>query len=270
MSSQRDGTLAFFGATGGVTLVCLIHSLRAGYKCVALVRTPKRLQDKLSSQGLSPDQLANLTTLQGNAHDVTAVKRALTFSGPETLVSHIVTGLGGSPSLTFSIYRPLRIAQLDDPTICETAARTLITALSQIYTECPRLSSHKPRVTFVSTTGISRGAEDVPFAMRMLYHEVLHFPHVDKKKMEDLFRGNMESEQPVFSGIYGIRPTLLTESKTWEDAQGLQKVRAGTEDKPVMGYSIKRADVGHWIFMNSIHEENLRKKWAGQMISLAY
>ncbi|KAK5270816.1 hypothetical protein LTR99_005258 [Exophiala xenobiotica] len=266
--------VAFFGATGGVTNAILVHTLLAGIHATALVRTPSKLRQQLTSQGLDPALLAsNLTILEGNALDVASVKRTLlAHGGPSRLPQHIVTGLGGSPALTFDWRHPGHIATLDNPNICETAARTLVTALREIYAEHdPALTEaqRKPLLTFISTTGISRGPEDVPFAMRFLYHQALAVPHKDKRAMEDVYRGEVDKEhqQSVFRNVVGIRPTLLAGTVSYADAAGLEGVKVGTESKPALGYSIKRADVGRWVFENVISDKG-EGKWEGEMVSL--
>jgi len=102
--------------------------------------------------------------------------------------------------------------------------------------------------------------------MRFLYHQTLAEPHKDKKKMEDLYRGDVESADSVFRSIVGIRPTLLAGGADYTDAAGLEKVKAGTESKPAIGFQIKRADVGHWVFENVISEMNRKKEWEGRWL----
>ncbi len=48
-STTTPTTVAFFGSTGGVCNSILVHTLLAGIKSVALVRTPKRLHDQLTT-----------------------------------------------------------------------------------------------------------------------------------------------------------------------------------------------------------------------------
>lgn len=272
-TTHIEPTIAFFGATGGVTNACLVHSLRAGHKCVALVRTPEKLRKQLQEQGVSEATLSSqLLIISGNAVDKAAVKSTLTAGGLGTLPSIIVTGLGGAPNMGgWSVRHPLRLFDLDQPTICADAARTLVDALTEIYSEQPTVATHKPSLTFVSTTGISRGPEDVPFGMRMLYHIALEIPHADKKNMENVYRDNVEQQQgAVFKVVTGMRPTLLSGGVSVDQAKGLAKVRAGTEDKPATGFRIGRADVGHWMFQNLVHDAEARRKWEGQMVSLTY
>ena len=268
-------TLLFLGATGGVTNACLTLALRSEqYKVIALVRTPEKLRKQLiQQQNLPEDMLTNnLTIVQGNALELPDIKRALLANivagTARSLPSMIVTGLGGAPAFNLDIWNPMQIAKIDNPTICEDAAKTLIKALKEVYTEQPSLSSRKPSVCFVSTTGISRGPEDVPWGMQFLYHKILALPHMDKKKMEDTFRDHMQQSDPVFGSVTGIRPTLLMGSGATSEGVGATKLRSGIESKPESGFTVQRADVGAWIFDNVV-KEGEGKKWRGEMVSLA-
>jgi hypothetical protein len=261
-------TIAFFGATGATANACLVHTLQAGLSAAALARTPSKLKKQLLNQGLSEDTLSRqLTIIQGDALDVDATKRTLTVGGG--LVTTIVSGLGGSPSLTFNFWRPFQIFTLDNPTICATATQSLFNALQQVYGETPPLAANKPLVTFISTTGITAGPDDVPFWMRFFYHQIIAIPHADKRNMEALYRKNMaesDSSKRLFRNIIGIRPTLLTGGESVSDGIGLDKIRVGREQKPALGYTISKADVGHWIFENVI--KNGAQGWEGEMVTL--
>ncbi|RMZ79533.1 hypothetical protein DV737_g3372, partial [Chaetothyriales sp. CBS 132003] len=258
--SVSHSTIAFIGATGGCANTCLIHALRDGNSCIALARTPDKLRRQLEEQGVPESLIASrLTIVQGNATQVEDIKKTLVDCSGK-LVDTIVSGLGGSPILHFDWCHPLQIASLDNPAVCETAAATLINALTALYHDQPALKATKPALVFVSTTGISRGPEDVPFWIRFLYHQVLTIPHVDKRKMEDRFRG----DNHVFRAVTAIRPTLLAGTVNVDDALGLDRVRAGTESRPALGYNIKRADVGHWMYANTIRPGHAKTRWEGQ------
>lgn len=257
MSTTTKPTILFFGATGGVTLNALIHTLRAGYTAIAMVRTPSKLTALLSGAGISSFTMSSLLTIHGgDALDVSAVKKALLIREGEklSLPATIISGLGGVPKLQFT-YPFLSF----DTTICQTAAATLLTALQELYTDHPALEAAKPLLGFVSTTGISQGPEDVPFWIRFLYHQILHVPHLDKRAMESLFRG---AEGKTLRAVVGVRPTLLTDGK----AVGVHNIRVGREAAPEMGYMVSRADVGEWIFQNVI--ETGGEGWTGDMASL--
>ncbi len=229
---------------------------------MALVRTPDKLRKQLQEQGISETTLSSqLLIVSGSATDKSAVKSTLTAGGSGTLPSIIITGVGAAPK-----FGGWRVVTIDQPTLCGDAANTLVAALTEVYNEQPKLATYKPSLVFVSTTGISRGTEDVPFGMRFLYHQILHIPHMDKKQMEDTFRDNVGQ----FKNVTGIRPTLLSGTVSVNDAKGLESIRAGTEDKPAQGWSISRADVGHWMFQKLLNDAAAQKKWGGQMVTLTY
>lgn len=267
-------TICFFGATGGVTNACMTFALKSGaYKVIALARTPEKLKTQLvTSQRLDEAIIdEKLTIVQGNALELADVKKTLlahvATGSDSSLPFMIVSGLGGIPNFQFDISHPLAIVNLENPTICESAAKTLIATLKEIYTEQPVLANDKPNLTFVSTTGVTRGPEDVPFSMRFLYHQMLAIPHADKKKTEDVFRDQQLESQPVFTSVTGIRPTLLMGAGVLEEGVGLEKIRAGVESEPEIGFTIQRTDVGNWMFENVIKgADNL--KWRGEMCSL--
>jgi hypothetical protein len=277
MSSTKP-SVAFLGATGGVTNAILIRTLLAGHHCVALVRKSQKLRDMLTKQEVPVSAQQNLTIVEGNALEVASIKKML-ISNPtaNTLPVAIVTGVGGNPVMKFSIWAPLSFVHLDQPNLCGTSAAAVLTALREIYTETPSLKTQKPLLTFISTTGITRGPEDVPFWMRFFYHQILYYAHKDKREMEDAFRGDQEQsseEQRVLRKIVGIRPTLLTpydnSPADYRDVVDGGLIRAGTEGKPELGYSIKRGNVGLWVWENVIREvvEGRRGRWEGEMISL--
>ena len=268
MSAPTQPKTAFFGATGGCTLAALTHTLRANIPAIALVRTPSKLTALLESQGLNAnDVLRLLTIIKGNAHDVSAVRSTLTPNG--RLVDLIVIGIGAAPAFQWH-WNPLWMITLDDVNVCEKAAKTVMTALEQIHQQAPNQKT-LPTITFISTTGVTRGPEDVPFWLRFLYHQLLAVPHADKKKMEDVFRDNVDGKdgrERLLNNVIGIRPTLLAGSTDVSDGLGWLKIRAGTENQPAMGYIVKRADVGEWMFKNVIESEQGRQSWEGQMVSL--
>ena len=98
---------------------------------------------------------------------------------------------------------------------------------------------------------------------------MLAIPHIDKRNMEALYRNNVaehDTSKRLFRSIVGIRPTLLAGGESASDGIGLDKVRAGKEQHPAVGYRIRRADVGHWMFENVIKDG--AKGWEGEMVTL--
>jgi len=133
-------TVAFFGATGASPMLSRPHLESGLPRNCPCPHTPE-LRDQLTAQSIDASLLSNLTILEGNALDVPTVKRTLSASSPTSLPTYIVHGVGGAPKLQFNLCHPLHIAALDNPTICETAAQTLQTALREIYSETPVLKA---------------------------------------------------------------------------------------------------------------------------------
>ena len=95
--------------------------------------------------------------------------------------------------------------------------------------------------------------------------------------MEDLYRGDQEQgdeSSRVLRSIVGVRPTLLTpldmSPADYRDVLGTESIRAGREMEPAVGYSIKRADVGLWVYEKVVKEavEGRRGQWEGEMVTL--
>ncbi|KAF9104693.1 hypothetical protein BGX29_001446 [Mortierella sp. GBA35] len=255
MTISTTQHIVFFGATGGCTNACLVHTLNAGYHATALARTPSKLTDMLLAQGVSQSIIdAQLTIVKGDIADNSAIKNVLTnnnhitANGSVQLASQIISGIGGTPQMQWSLSRPVTI---DNPEICATATKNIVQALQEIYKEYPSTAQHKPSITVISTTGVSDVREDVPFAFRFLYHVALADPHKDKKEMERLVTENAVATG-VFSGAVVIRPSLLTGDQNVKGGQGWEKLRVGTEEAPAVGYLVHRADVGQWIFQEVV------------------
>jgi nucleoside-diphosphate-sugar epimerase len=246
-------TIAFLGATGGCAGACLIASLKEGYTCRALARTPSKLTTSLETQGLSESLLANLEIIQGNAKDVESVKTLL--QTPTGIVDTIVFGVGAAPKLRLHIMP----VTLDDIEVCRTAMATLLSALDELK------AVTKPRLLVISTTGITKGPRDVPLLYVPLYHWFLHIPHVDKRVMEELVC--MQRQKPAAERTVGefaiVRPTLLMDG----NGVGVAKVRYGLESNPALGWTIDRKDVGNWLFEKGVKPADLGK-FRDQAISL--
>lgn len=265
MSTSNSGpAFAFFGATGGCTSTCLVHTLQAGHKASALVRSPTKLQTQLVSQGIPESTIAaNLHVIEGSILDVTAVKETLLAGrADDTPTPIIISGVGGTPQFQWSIDEPFT---LDNPNICQETSNVLVQALKELNVN----DAHKPLLAFISTTGVSqpRGPEDVPFLFRFLYHYMLKVPHADKRVAEDILRAQGEGDG-VFRHVLAVRPSLLVGTTDVHDARGLDCVRVGTERKPAVGYTIKRADVGEWLYREVVEKGGVA--WRGEMVTLTY
>ncbi|KAM3414543.1 hypothetical protein BST61_g9702 [Cercospora zeina] len=263
MDSTPNKTLAFFGATGGCAGTCLALALNAGYHSTALVRTPSKLRDILKTKDVSEATMTKyLTILQGNATDPAAVRRTI---APETkggqVVDMIINGVGATPKLQWSLVKPVVI---DQPTICQDVTAAILKLLRELS---PSSSSRKPLFINVSTTGIpSEGKPwDVPTKFTWLYHYVLQQPHEDKKRVQEMIKEDMGSEQSGIGGYVLVKPSLLTDGQ----ALGLGKVRVGTEDRPEIGNTIRREDVGRFMFERLV-KEDVKAEWMNTSLTITY
>ncbi|KAH8162499.1 hypothetical protein CIB48_g5765 [Xylaria polymorpha] len=224
MADAHSETVAFFGASGGVGLAALKHTLATGRKCVALCRNPAKL-----SAILPLESNPNLRIVQGNAHDVTAVSKCL-LAQPGVLVDQIISTIGGA-----FVASKLTI---DDPEVCRKGMTVLLIALAGLRRDG---AVGKPHIVVCSTTGLSRFGRDIPIAMVPLYHVVLKVPHEDKVIMED----NLVSSGESFTIV---RPSLMV-----ADEDTTKVVRVGIEDpktgrkSSAIGYTITKFDAGRWI-----------------------
>ncbi|KAK1148582.1 hypothetical protein N8T08_009589 [Aspergillus melleus] len=291
-------SIAFFGATGGSTLNCLIPALQAGYRCSALVRSPSKLHDLLHQNNVTAPT-ANLAVIQGSIDDADAVRRTLivksSSSSPEDPASHpddddehlnptgsangpgngnglpdgydlvdfIVSGVGGTPRFD----NPLR-PTLDNPTICQDAVRGVLDACRALQSSGSGSGSTtattkvtKPYLTVVSTTGIAT-KRDIPIAMIPLYHWLLKVPHDDKRVMEETIREEMGRGDCVLRGYTIVRPSLLTSG----EGVGTGKIRFGVDDDAAIGYTISRRDVGGWMFERVVEADG--GEFVGRVVSL--
>ncbi|KXG49818.1 uncharacterized protein PGRI_057860 [Penicillium griseofulvum] len=289
-------TIAFLGATGGCANACLTYTLLNGYNARALARTPSKLTTMLLSQhGITEEILSRqLEIIKGDSTDVESITKTLiTNSDPNsapnetcTLVTSIVSGIGGTPTISFSketkcANTQIRIPalphiELSNPHITEETTRALLAALAQIASE--RFTSPEayravaPMVTVISTTG-HVGNNDVPFWFRPMYSMLLPIPHADKRQMEQLLDEDVKMGDAgvLAAGVVVVRPSFLTGDHRVPAREkggkggGLEKVRAGTERAPAIGYTISRALVGEWIFEEVVKG---RGKWVGEKVTI--
>jgi hypothetical protein len=296
-SNTQNQVTAFFGATGGCASTALALSLQAGYKCTArkfpsyrlclarpyhpislgiqntklfilVARNPSKLTDLLKTNfHLTEAHFENLTIVPGAVQDMSAVKQVLAPSSTGA-VDNIIFGVGGSPSLNSNPFKGL--FTLDNPNVCQEGARTIVEALSQLKEEGAFTNREMPRMSAISTTGVSEKQRDVPLAYYLLYHWILKVPHVDKREMERItthaaasyLASDASPDRRVLSHYTLIRPTFLNSC----EAKGLENIKVGWETYeegadarkrkdeagPKTGYPISRADVGAWIFENRV------------------
>ncbi|PLB46399.1 NAD(P)-binding protein [Aspergillus steynii IBT 23096] len=221
-------TIAFFGASTGVGLAALKHTLLSGDRAIALCRDPSKLAGIVSDD-------SNLKIVKGDAHDVAAVSKCLQREDGK-LVDAVITTIGSKPVMN-GIF-----LTLEDPEVCQKGMKTLLEALDQRRRDGV---SGSPYIVACSTTGTSRFGRDYPLALFPVYDYLLRVPAADKKAMEDLLVASQETYTIV-------RPSRLVDGVT------TKQVRVGIEDPqtgPIykaIGYSISREDSGRWIAQNLV------------------
>lgn len=256
MSSSK---IAFFGATGDCAGYCLVSALAAGHSCVALARNPSRLSQSLRDKGVSVSAIeSHLTIVEGNVKDIRAVQQALQIDG--AVVDFIVSGIGAAPKFQWSIFQPIT---LDDTKVCQTAGSTILQALRVLN------SAQKPVIINVMTTGIPPEGKpwDVPVLLTWMYHYIMQVPHEDKAAVQDMLIEHMRlpETQRDLGGFVNIKASLLMDGTS----KGLQLVREGVEDTPAIGYTIRRADVGLWIYERLL-KTNIKDEWVNKGVCITY
>ncbi|ATY62505.1 NAD(P)-binding domain [Cordyceps militaris] len=236
MSSRH---IAFLGASTGVGLGALKHSLKAGHQCVALCREPKKLDDL---------QAPNLKVVKGNAHDLAIVSQLITAPNG-TFVDEIITTIGGK----FSTAK----MGIDQPQVCELGMDTLVAAITALRKAGV---TGAPHIVACSSTGVSKFGRDLPVLMLPLYM-ALKGPHADKVKMEEKLLASGEQ-------FTVVRPSLLTngESETVVRA-GIEDPKTGFESKAI-GYTISREDAGKWIARNLV--QDMDAAYMNKMVVITY
>jgi hypothetical protein len=242
--------LAFFGATGGCANAALILALEAGYHSHALARTPAKLTTMLLDKGVPQSNIDTyLEISQGDVRDLNAVKKVLLVKGKP--VTKILSGIGMLPSDAFTF------RTTPGQTICQDATNTIMQALAELN------FPQKPFFVAVSSTSVGDGPNDVPLLLRPFYHFALATPRKDKKIMHDIV-AEVERQGGVIDGYAIVKASMLTEASS----RGMSTIRSGTEDKPAIGYTICKEDVGLWIW-----EELLKgdfAKWKNQRPTVTY
>ena len=192
-------------------------------------------------------QAAHLRIVAGDVKkDAAAVRATLqdVSGAPAPLIISgigMVVGLGG-PS---------------DATICQDAVQAIFDALRELK---PPVA---PFLVAISSTGMGQAEpRDVPILLLPLYRLLLGTPHKDKRVMEA--RVVEAGREDVIGGFTLVRPSLLTNGKS----VGLGKVRAGKVASPAVGYTVRREDVGLWIFEELVVGN--REAWRNEKLSLTY
>ena len=242
--STNSKTVAFFGASTGIGLATLKHTLAAGHQCIALCRTPSKLTAIFPT-----DTTPNLKVVQGNAHDIAAVSRCLQAKDGK-LVDVVLSTIGGA-----FLFSKMTI---DDPEVCRKGMATLFEALAELRRKG---ATGRPHIIVGSTTGISKFGRDIPLFMVPLYHVMLKVPHVDKVIMEDRL---IESGEAFTI----IRASLLTNGESDREIRvGIEDPKTGRESKAI-GYTISREDTGKWIAENIVLKRD--SKYANKIAMVTY
>lgn len=241
--TSNSKTVAFFGASTGVGLAALKHTLAAGHQCIALCRTPSKLTAVFPA-----DTTPNLKIVQGDAHDVGSVSKCLQAEDGK-FVDVVMSSIGSKPIISK--------LSIEDPDCCKKGAAILVEALTQLRSNGV---TGNPHLIAMSSTGFSRFGRDIPLAMVPLY-KALKVPHQDKIIMENRL---IESNE-----VYTIvRASLLTSGESTKEIRvGIEDVKTGREAKAI-GYTISREDAGKWIAENMVLKEIAR--YTNKIVSITY
>ncbi|KAH7324563.1 hypothetical protein B0I35DRAFT_388414 [Stachybotrys elegans] len=237
-------TIAFIGASTGVGLSALKHTLAAGHHAIALCRTPSKLADLLPASSHP-----NLRIIQGNAKDAESVAQCL-VKPDGSLVDAVVSTVGGK-------FIPSRLT-IDDPQVCRLAMRALLDAIAQLRRQG---AAGRPLVVVCSTTGISCAGRDVPLLLVPLYHVGLKVPHEDKRIMEDDLVASGED-------FAIVRCSLLVDGASETPIRvGIEDPKAGLESAAI-GYTISREDAGRWFADNLILKD--AGSYRNKLVTITY
>ncbi|KAI1244138.1 hypothetical protein MGN70_014007 [Eutypa lata] len=251
-------TIAFFGASGGVGLAALKHSLAAGHQCIALCRNPSKL-----TAVLAPETTSNLKVVQGNVRDVEAVSQCLTTPGGR-LVDDVIFTVGSRFVMSKM--------NLEDLHVCEHGMGALLQAIADIRRKQQQQQQQEEEgvgntlhILAFSTTGMSRFGRDVPLSMVPFYHVALKVPHADKRIMEDKLVESGEA-------FTVVRASLLFDGNSETDTPvrvGIEDPKSGVIESKAIGYRISREDAGKWIARNFVLGAK-EAKYVNKTITVTY
>jgi hypothetical protein len=238
-----------------------------------VARNPQKLRDLLvKNHGLPPLAINNLKIVEGSCTELGPVKATLAPDGKSAGL--IVVGVGALAKMQMSISEPF---VMDQPTICEDTSNTILMALRELRREGVIEEAQKPIFLAISTTGATK-ERDVTFDLAMFYHAALSVPHKDKAVMEELIaKASIETgpDAPISSFIF-IRPSLLMDGVSkgmpavrvgWLEHPAAPGAATGKAPGPAIGRTIRRSDVGQWMFENAIQNSN---EWKGRCVTLTY
>ncbi|KAL9105810.1 MAG: hypothetical protein Q9227_009066 [Pyrenula ochraceoflavens] len=243
--SGNTKTVAFLGASTGVGLSALKHTLAAGHQCIALCRNPSKLT-AIFPTATTP----NLKIVEGNAKDVASVSKCLRSDNGKP-VDVVVSTIGSGFALS-------KGKMFEDAEVCRIGAATLVEAVAELRRSG---GTSSPYIISFSTTGISRFGRDVPLAMIPLYHFMLKIPHADKKIMEERF---IASDTTCTI----VRASLLTDGESDKEIRvGIEDPKNGRESQAI-GYTISREDAGKWVAENLILRRD--ERYSNKIASITY
>ncbi|CBQ74036.1 conserved hypothetical protein [Sporisorium reilianum SRZ2] len=267
--------LLILGGTQGCGLETLLLLLNSDqmYTTTVLARNPVAFKQTLAERGAALASSSTLTTklriVKGDALEPQDISNAFTkaqqFGGD---VDAVLYGVGGR--LVFSS-NPFARPTLSPESICERSIRNVTDAL--IALDQPE----QPRLVVISSNGLGKGGHSLlPYLMRPLYSFLLPAPHVDKEHMEKHLhnlaglRSNdfnpvpdaQLEKQPKIKKLAIVRPALLVNGTATKKYRVHQELRGG--------YTVRRSDVGHFIYNNLLGGPDDRGQYVGMSVMVAY
>ena len=210
----------------------------------AVVRTPSKLTTLLTTHAVTALQIAShLTMITGDIRTPSDVASTIFADDSNAPVNIIISGLGSYPEFTLS-----KGFVNKDPDLCHDGMRIVLDVLAA-RNPPSSLTSPKPFLVALGTTGVSKVGRDVPFLLVPIYQGLLKSAHRDKKLMEEVIEKSYANKQDCPMGGYTIvHASLLTDGKSL----GMRRVRSDIVgeawSKHAIGYTISRVDVGLWVF----------------------
>jgi hypothetical protein len=173
------------------------HNFRKPLIGQPVARTPTKLRTILLAQHLIPPSTLDtcLTIHNGNAKSPLDVSYTLVSPvSPSHLVDIIYFSLGTNPVFQWSLREPLPLPEADK-TITEDAMRAIFGAIDTLTHDHgigSTIEGTKPLTVIISATASKDiwGSVPWPWVFAPLYRWLLHAPHVDKMKMEELVYGD--------------------------------------------------------------------------------
>ncbi|KAI9487567.1 MAG: hypothetical protein EXX96DRAFT_615334 [Benjaminiella poitrasii] len=219
--------ISVLGGSKGCARAMVLQGLEEGkHEFKLLIRNSNKME-------YTEEQKNKIDIIEGDALDTAAVRR--TVQNTDVIVYSIGSAFD------------MKTRSMVSPALCHDTMNILIKVLEDLpENERPK------RLVAVSTTGLE-GMKEVPYLFRPLYHFLLHEPHQDKQKLEDL----VEHENKSVRDWIIVRPSLLTNGKL---------VRNYKADVGISGYTISREDVGHFL----LHQCLESTAWIHKKVVVTY